>query len=202
MQQELFGWRPRGGWREGAGRKRTSSFVPHRSRERFRNGVCHVTLRLGQGLPTLRSKRVARAFRLGHYSLQRNHVHLIAEAENAAALGRGVRALGIRLARAANRIWSRRGPVIADRYHFRLLRTPREVRNALRYVLLNVRKHVRSHTGSVHPDPASSGPWFEAWEEYFPRPRAPSPVAKARSWLLGQGWLRHGRISLAEAPSG
>jgi hypothetical protein len=33
------------------------------------------------------------------------------------------------------------GPVLHGRYHLRVLRTPREVRNALAYVLLNARKH-------------------------------------------------------------
>ena len=32
-------------------------------------------------------------------------------------------------------------PRPSDRYHLRVLRTPREVPNALAYVLLNVRQH-------------------------------------------------------------
>jgi hypothetical protein len=49
--------------------------------------------------------------------------------------------LGVRLARAINRAMGSRGKVFSDRYHDRILRTPREVRFALRYVLLNARKH-------------------------------------------------------------
>jgi hypothetical protein len=41
-----------------------------------------------------------------------------------------MKALGARLAHAANRLLGRTGPVLADRYHLRVLRTPREVRNA------------------------------------------------------------------------
>jgi hypothetical protein len=76
-----------------------------------------------------------------HYSLQGNHAHLIVEAQDPIALGRGMMAIGARLARAVNRIAGRSGPVLADRYHSRMLPTPREVHGALRYVLLNARKH-------------------------------------------------------------
>ena len=140
-------------------------------------------------------------FRLAQYSFQRDHVHLIVEADDADALGRGVRALGVRLARAANRVWCRRGSVIGDRYHFRLLQTPREVRNALRYVLLNARKHLKHPAREVQPDAASSGAWFDGWVELFTRPRGPAPVAAARSWLLRLGWRKHPRVSLRDAPS-
>ena len=84
-------------------------------------------------------------FRLAHYSIQANHVHLIVEAKDADALGRGMNALGARLARAVNRVFSRRGPVLKDRYHHVVLKTPTQVRNALRYVLLNAKR--------VHPPP-------------------------------------------------
>ena len=49
--------------------------------------------------------------------------------------------LGIRLAKAINRRLGRKGRVWEDRYHGRPLRTPREVRHGLAYVLLNARKH-------------------------------------------------------------
>jgi len=105
-------------------------------------------------VPSLRTVRVVReverafaaagdrkGFRLVHYSLQGNHAHLIVEADDERALGRGMKAIGARLARAVNRVFRRSGPVLADRYHVRALRTPREVRNALAYVLLNARRH-------------------------------------------------------------
>ena len=68
-------------------------------------------------------------------------IHLIVEASDRVALSRGVQGLCIRLARAVNRACGRRGPVFADRYHARALKTPRSVRFALRYVLLNAHKH-------------------------------------------------------------
>jgi hypothetical protein len=63
------------------------------------------------------------------------------EADEPTGFERGVRGLAIRIAKAVNRMLARRGPVWGDRYHARMLRTPREVRNALVYVLNNFRKH-------------------------------------------------------------
>jgi REP element-mobilizing transposase RayT len=76
--------------------------MPHERRAPFRKGVGHVTVRVIRGLPSLRKRRVVRAieasfregcerpdFRLAHYSIQRNHLHLIVEADDEASLGRG-----------------------------------------------------------------------------------------------------------------
>jgi hypothetical protein len=148
-------------------------------------------------------------FRLVHYSLQGNHAHLIVEARDRDALGRGMMAIGSRLARAVNRVMGRSGRVLADRYHVRLLRTPREVQGALRYVLLNARRHasvsarkaVRAMKAVL--DPASSARWFDGWKRAAPGASArsdPSPpgelraVARARTWLLTTGWRRHGLL--------
>jgi hypothetical protein len=77
-----------------------------------------------------------------------------------------MKAVGARLARAVNRIFDRSGPVLADRYHMRVLKTPREVRNALRYVMLNARRHARKLIGAVRLDPASSARWFDGWRRH------------------------------------
>jgi putative transposase len=53
--------------------------------------------------------------RVVHFTVQSNHLHVIAEARDAMALARGVQALSIRIARAVNRVLGRRGPVFADR---------------------------------------------------------------------------------------
>ena len=119
------------------------------------------------------------------------------------ALSLGMRGLTVRLARGLNRIWGRVGRVLADRYHSRVLRTPREVRNALVYVLQNARKHGAWSVRGA-PDPFSSGRAFGGWKErpvIIPRPEdAPSFLAQARTWLLGRGWRRHGLLSLHEVP--
>src|SRR4029453_1077985 len=117
---------------------------------------------------TFRDGCVRPGFRLVHYSLQGNHAHLIVEAQDRDALGRGMKAIGARLARAVNRVARRSGPVVSDRYHARTLATPREVHHALRYVLLNARRHAASTRASLPAptrlDPASSGRWFEGWK--------------------------------------
>jgi len=187
MQQSLLGWRPRGGWRPGAGRRRTSERMPHVSREPSRKAVLHVTARVARGLPSLRAddvvRRIERSFRRGcarpdfrlvHYSIQRDHVHLIVEAADSLALGRGVRGLLIGVARAANHVWRRRGAVIGERYHHRRLPSPREVRNAIAYVLKNARKHLRDRFEPDWIDPASSGRWFWARASGAPAGLAPA----------------------------
>jgi REP element-mobilizing transposase RayT len=148
----------------------------------------------------LRAASMAR-FRVVHFSVQSNHVHLIIEAETRQALIRGVQGLAIRLARTINRCRARRGKVWADRYHARALTTPREVWNALLYVLNNFKKHDTRARGI---DLCSSGPWFDGW---YRRPPMPPPgIAKSVSppatWLLTIGWRRLGPIHVDERPRG
>lgn len=178
-----------------------------------------MTIRVRRDVPSLRSRRfVAEAersframrkrgrFRLIHYSIQRNHVHAIVEAASARDLSNGMKALAARLARAVHRVFRRVGRALDDRSHVRVLRTPREVRNAIAYVLLNARRHsaqlsVRlGATASI--DPASSGRWFDGWRA-SPHAIAPdAPVAVPRTWLLAVGWRRFGRIDPGEVPGG
>ena len=146
------------------------------------------------------------------FSIQRDHAHLIVEAAGKPALGRGMKSVGARFARAVNRVFERSGPVLYGRYHLHLLKTPREVRNALAYVLLNARKHFRKRRGVAPPvlvDEASSGRWFDGWkrvdqskvtERRKARGARGRPTAIARSWLLRSGWRRHGLIDPAETP--
>jgi len=153
-------------------------------------------------------------FRLLHFSVQRDHLHLIVEAHDQRALSSGVRSVAIRVARYVNDLLSRRGPLWADRWHGRALATPREVRNALVYVLANFRKHAhRPLPPGV--DKYSSGAWFDGWRDVRASPglAPPSPhgvndaaearpISRARSWLGGIGWRRHGLLRLDEAPRG
>jgi REP element-mobilizing transposase RayT len=175
-----------------------------------------------RGIPSLRDRRFLRElrpslrracergdFRVGHYSVQGNHLHLIVEAAGKQALGRGMMAIAARVARGVHRAFGRTGPVLHGRYHLRILRTPREVRNALAYVLLNVRKHFKQRRGfapGVRLDEASSGRWFDGWgtepagREPLGGPQSAPEVAHPRTWLLRAGWRRHGLIDPAEVP--
>src|SRR5262249_9125783 len=110
---------------------------------------------------------------------------------------RGCQGLAVRIAKAVNRALGRRGAVWGDRYHARWLRTPREVRAALVYVLQNWRKHVPGARGL---DPRSTARGFEGWRRAPPRPAGPAPMRAPRTWLARVGWLRHGRLGVDEGP--
>ena len=126
-----------------------------------------------------------------------DHLHLVVEADGPTAFERGVRGLAIRVAKAINRALGRRGHVWADRFHARLLRTPREVRNALVYVLHNIRRHLPGTRGL---DPCSSARWFDGWRTPVPAVAEAAPVAPARTWLARIGWRRRGLIDVEERP--
>ena len=208
-----------GGRRVGAGRKPgTARRDPHRRRAALhRAHPCHVTLKLRRGLPSLRSRRFVveleyslreacerGRFRVAHYSIQRDHVHAIVEATSARDLANGMKSLGARLARAAHRAFRVRGSVLADRFHLHVLRTPREVRNAIAYVLMNARRHAAKLGRRIDPmgriDPASSGRWFSGWRGAGAASGDAPAVAAPRTWLLAVGWRRAGLLDPSEIP--
>lgn len=212
IQLEL---RPRtwGGRRPGAGRKPSGRRVgvPHRLRpDHVPRHPVHVTLRAQADLPSLRRDQLFQAlrhslaqgsrsgFRILHFSVQTSHLHLIVEADGTRPLSRGMQGLVIRLARGINRAVGRRGRVWGGRYHARALRTPREVRNALVYVLQNWRHH---GIGSRALDPCSSAAWFDGWAKTLPSVPAMRPVARPRTWLAAIGWRRLGLIHVEESPA-
>jgi putative transposase len=217
-----------GGRRKGAGRKARAERrkVAHQARpmHRAREPV-HITTRMT--IRSLRSqflfptvvgaiadtnRQRGQQFRIVQFSVQRDHLHLIVEANERAALITGMRSFSARLARRVNRLLFRHGPLIADRWHQHTLTTPRAVRRALVYVMGNFRKHAADSHCAI--DPCSSAPYFSSYAEFHgiapidtdptlvPRPLRshPPPIPKARTWLLHTGWLRHGRISINETP--
>ncbi len=212
LEIEFSTW---GGARDGAGRKRNPRCgVPHRSRQRHRSAhPVHVTLRARRGLPPFREqavfhelrKRIAEAnrspklrdvFRIVHFSVQNDHLHMIVEAHDGRALSRGVQGLAIRLARRVNRLLDVRGRFWGDRFHSRELSSPRAVRNAIVYVLMNAKKHGARLDGI---DPLSSAPWFDGFSGGLVMDRD-SPVRRSRTWLGGVGWRRHGLVRIEERP--
>jgi REP element-mobilizing transposase RayT len=154
----------------------------------------HITQRVQPGIGYLRTQSRLRLIqsalrdasdRFGmqvvHYSIQGNHLHLIVEADGAAALSRSMKSLAVRLAMGLNRLAGRRGAVFADRYHAKVLSTPRQVANALRYVLDNYRKHARE--------------WLPPeWRDAFASSMA-APLRPPRVWLLRVGWQRAGQLA-------
>jgi putative transposase len=184
-----FSFRTWGGRRKGAGRrpKGTRAGVSHRSRPRFeRLSPVHVTMRMSDWVWNLRSRRSARVLekavggggdrfgaRVVQASIQGNHIHLLVEANHTAALARGMQGLSVRIAKGMNGLMGRKGRVFADRYHAHVLRTPTEVRNAIRYIRENRQRHAAAHGEQL---PAG-------WVDPFASAR---PDA-ARTWLVRQG---------------
>jgi REP element-mobilizing transposase RayT len=164
-----------------------------------------VSVRLADRVWNLRSERsyaiVHRAldavrrrpgFRVVQFSIQENHAHFIVEADGPGRLASGMRALSIRLARGLNAMMGTRGRVVEDRFHAHVLRTPTEVRNAVRYVAENHANH-RERLGlgarRDRADPYSSavakvplGGQLELWGQ--------GVVSAARTWLMRGGRVR------------
>jgi len=212
-----------GGKRPGAGRKPRGKRpgVSHQRRPDVPNpnrGALHCVIRVVEGLPTLRGKRTMRAiwfvlagFRgregmaVVHFSVQRNHIHLIVEADGRQALIRGMQSLSIRLAKRINAALGRKGKILADRYHVEVLDSFRRLRSAIAYVLNNARRHAYQHGGWVkeegYLDPCSSAFYFDGWRGRRVRPPPLAvPVCAASGYALRVGWRRHGLIGVGEIP--
>jgi REP element-mobilizing transposase RayT len=213
-----------GGWRPGAGRPKKAGVVSHSTRPsepgRFPQ---HVTLRIADGVPSLASERymsiIRRAVRASHkggfriceFNVLGNHLHLVTEASSKEALASGVAGFEVRVARRLNAVMGRSGKLFPDRYHARHLKTPREVRNALRYVLLNRKHHAAEKRFDKYwIDPFSSAAWFGGWsqpvrgDEVWKRElvRLDRPTAAPTVWLLTTGWKKHGLLRFDERPGG
>lgn len=200
-KQQFLGFRQWGGKRKGAGRRPMGrkAGVPHVRREGVSPRVpIHVTMRVAPGIWNLQGvamrKLVLRALgearqRLGvrvvQFSIQTNHLHLIVEAQSAYALSQGVKGLAGRLAKRINRAMRRTGRVFPDRFHSHVLKTPRQVRNAIRYVRDNSRRHAaqvgKRWRWSV--DPFAAGPCPRTFLEELRR-----AVVPPRTWLLRTAW--------------
>jgi REP element-mobilizing transposase RayT len=177
--------------------------VPHRRRPPLSASVpIHVTLVVKQELrlrnrsiyATLREAfrrgRERFGFRLCHFSIQKRRIHLLCEAQHRRSLWRGIQGLAVRIAKRLNSSLGRKGAVFVARYHARQLEAPRDVRNALRYVMLN---HLRRRKGL--PDPYSSGSVFKGWG-FRPKidpakaEEVRGVVAVPRTRLLARRWRR------------
>ncbi len=188
----------------------------------------HTTLRLVSEVANVRRWRVfgeivsaiaaaqREGFRVVEFSVQDGHLHLITESNGWKALSDGVRGLEIRIARAINRVLKRKGRVFADRYHARGLGSPREVRNAIVYVLQNAKKHFAQRGVAIARgwlDVFSSAASFDGWNSSSRRAVEAirrewrsegcwrSPTARAKTWLVTHGWRRLGLVDSSEIPA-
>jgi REP element-mobilizing transposase RayT len=184
---------------------------PHKTRPELKGRYpVHVVLRVVDEMGSLRKRHMYKAlreasisvakrelnylrdgaFRIVHVSVQRNHIHLLVEADHKTALSRGMQSFQISAAKHLNRAVSvksraltvaerrslatrramakrRRGTVFPDRFHQVIITTPRQARNTLAYVLNNWRKH-REHreefAKSWAVDPYSTAYLFDGWK--------------------------------------
>jgi REP element-mobilizing transposase RayT len=234
VQLALF--KKRGGRRRGAGRKPKGARAgsPHKARpEHKARHPVHVTLRVVREVGNLRRRRMYRAvreatlttarredFRIVHLSIQRDHLHLLVEADHKKALAAGMQGFQISAARHLNAAVSagtsgprRRGTVFPDRYHAEVITSPRQARHALRYVMGNWRKHredVVAPMSTWKIDWFSSAVMFPGWAEYGndehflwrgPESYDPLIVYQPRTWLLRESWAKTGSISYRDVPS-
>ena len=207
----------RGGKRAGAGRKARPAHLrrtPHRARPVHRKTEpVHVTMRAV--VRSLRHRHVVRTvlqairdsqrdtFRIAQYSVQANHLHLIVEADDKRTLSAGVKGLVMRLVIRVNRLLSRTGKFVDDRWFGRALTSDRQVRTALVYVINNHRKHIR-RPPLKGLDPLSSAVWFDGFAFELParfRGSGPRSIVPASTWLLRVGWRRRGRIRWTDSPA-
>ena len=197
-----------------------------------RNPV-HVVLRVVSAVGNLRRRATYKAvreatlttarredFRIVHLSIQRNHLHLLVEADHKGALSAGMQGFQISAAKHLNAAISkhqlgprRRGAVFPDRYHAEIITTPTQARHALSYVMNNWRKHREDRVDMAKSwkiDPFSTAITFPGWAEYGDQPflwRGPPTydplvVYQPRTWLLREGYKRGGPpISVRETPS-
>ena len=165
------------------------------------------------------NRSYASEFQVVHFSIQRDHLHLIVEArrptqaddgaraagalserakqerpnEEREALRRGISGLAISFARKLNRRLGRRGKVWADRHHRRDLESPTAVRNTILYVLQNWLRHGMKTFGVGVVDP-STAVRFRGWADAHTTiiETEPWPDPAPRTWLLRDGWTRAG----------
>ncbi|MBA3464126.1 MAG: transposase [Deltaproteobacteria bacterium] len=207
--------------------RKAGAGAPHTIREAFKpSEPLHIVLRVEEVMRNLRKRNMYRAlraatlavasredFRIVHVSIQRLHVHLLVEADGKRALSRGLQAFEISAAKHLNAAlkWKkrRRGKVFTDRYHSEVIRSRRQARHALAYVLNNWRKHREDQGRNWNVDPFSTGCSFTGWKAFeerllmwnVPATYEPMFVWLPKTWLLREGWMLYGRIDFHEVPS-
>lgn len=210
--EKVGGW---GGKRRGSGRPNRTGSPNHMKRPRVTGKTpVHITLKLKKNVINLRSHEMRREFEscaeaaqehglsLNHFAILRDHMHLIGEVASNKALGNGMRSFSGRFSRAIRKITKMKGPVFIGRFHLHILRTPTEMKNALKYLFLNFARHSNL---IEHLDEFTSAKYFpdlkrllgrirsplldDTWERRGPH-GLPSFLKPPNSWLARVGWTR------------
>ena len=210
-----------GGARPGAGREKKLVHDPSHTTRPVHQArhPAHISVRVLPVVGRLRKRKLWQVFRtmalragdldtfrVVHLSIQSNHLHMLVEGADAEAIARGIQRFLSMAARAINKLLGRRGKVFMHRYHRVDITSPRQMRNALAYVLNNWRRHREDVTtvGAENEliDPYSTAWAFDGWRDLDERPswdRLPS--AEPTTWLLRVGWRRGGPLlSVREVP--
>ena len=145
--------------------------------------------------------------RIVHFCVQRDHLHLIIEADEREAFLSGIRGLTIQLSKRLNAALLLSGRLWADRYQAEELNSFSQLRQALVFVLNNRLWHSSRRGGQTKPaktiDPCSSGLTFDGWRGIKAKALTLEPaVEEPRGFALRRGWRRHGLIAIDELPGG
>lgn len=197
-KQFAFKFKKWGGSRKGSGRPNKSGTVSHGAREIVAISTpLHISLKLKEKLPTIRTYTLLKEFKyclklaqkqglfIIHYSIQHNHIHMIAEAFDNRSLALGMRSLAGRFAKIIRKhsffrgFSEEKGSVFNGRYHLHVLKTSIEVKNALKYVLLNYSKHTKL---IQYMDDFSSARFFTNWKELLGKKIEPMLLEEIRYW--------------------
>jgi REP element-mobilizing transposase RayT len=212
-------FRRHGGARRGSGpKKRHRHDISHHARPALdERHPLHVMLRVRRDAPGLRQRHLYhairaalrqsagdpdRGFRVVHMSIQSSHLHLIAEADSAGALSKGMQGLAISAAKRINNALGRHGALFEHRYKAVPLASLTQLRACVLYVVNNWRKHGedRGYTGAV--DWYSTGPQLWPISGPVPEGYAPLPTSPPRTWALQAGWQKLGPIDPFARPGG
>jgi REP element-mobilizing transposase RayT len=220
------------------GRPPKPGSVSHQAREALpKQSVLHVTLSASRNVPNLRARfrfndlkeafakfrqvelEEGNGFRLVHYNVLGDHLHLIVEADSKEALAKGMRKLNHSISRRLNRSsvlraggsmhpldktpFSKRpgwlGRIFAARYHAHRLKSAGEIANAVRYVMQNSQKHFGQHYfRQRNAWPTMITPWSRPTRESLPRLDAFSSandavgetIVRADSYLVRRAFFR------------
>ena len=129
--------------------------IRHTSREFIsRPSALHLTVKLKRA--DIQNKVILRilkhaiyrsrlqGIRIVHFTLEHDHVHLYAECGSNLVLAKGMKAFGVTLVKGINKLKRSKGTLYKYRFHLRILKTPRDAKNVINYILKNGIKHRRT----------------------------------------------------------
>ena len=132
-----------------------------------------------------------------------NHVHLIVEAKDRAAVIKKMSGFMISFAKRLNlSLGRKRGKVWGDRYYRADIDSGRQMRNVLAYVFGNAKKHGVIPRDALLLDGYSSAWTFDGWN--LPIDLPPEKIRwkppKPRTDLLRRDWIAFGLLRVSDAP--